>query len=673
MLSKNNKPVSQKKYSLALPVLGLFFIFLSFVPDLLGIGSKGLGYTELFFIRNGFVLIITGLTLLLFPGLINYFKKKFNDNEYMLERKGDLANRPSVSKYDLIMLLLFLTASNLFAIHIVGKQNYIFSWDSAIFPEKYAGISTVFKANPVHAILIVLGSIQFDHYNLLAPFLLTPFSLLFGTQRLSFILSMVNIFLFFSAIFFLLLYKRSAAMLYNDRIPISASFVALFTFFSFTFIWVPLLDGYVGIGGFFIICLILFSYFKYPFPAQRYRTLVFLAILVPVLVIFRQYYIFWAASFFIALIINEYIFLFIEHRFDRERLLVLSKKLLFTIFISGFFFIMIAGPFLIKIFIGDYSYITAYKFSDTTLQDFKRFLAHFGFLYIAMALLGVFVSFYYRNTRKLASFLLIQWAFTFFLFTRIHSFFPHHYDILIPTIVLFISLFITGIILNVKSRTVRATICSVYILIASLNFSAVFSPEAAPYTKQAKTLFPINRYEPPVRHDIPEIKRMLSVIRGLLTDPDDRLYVLAGNDLLNSEIIEKAYLSLPDTPYMGNHIYRSGALDQKDGFPNALFKARYVLVTDPVQHDFSREQTLTVVIPAESILNGKDMGASYRRLPYEFNLTLEKKKAKVYLYERIGSFNQSDVDFLSNELRKYYPDKPFVYQPNMSDTYTTGR
>lgn len=654
-------------------MLGFVLIFLSFVPDMLGVGRKGLGYVELFFIRNGFIFIVAGSTLLIFPGLANYFKKEFNDSDYQFERKIDLAGRHSLSKYDLILLLLFLVASNFFAAHIVGKQNYIFNWDEAIFSEKYASISTIFKNNPIHALYITLLSIQNDHYNFFAPLLLTPFSLLFGVDRLSFILSMVNIFLFFSAISYLLLYKRISATLYNDRLPINTTIVALFTFFSFPFVWVPLLDGYVGIGGFFIIGLILSAYFKHPLTVQRYRTLAFIAILLSLLVIFRQYYIFWTVSFFVALVINESIFLFIENHFDRKRLFVSAKKLFFTSFIFLSFFIMIAGPFLIKIATGDYSYMTIYKFHDSALQDFRRFLNNFGLLYIIMALLGLFVSFYYKNTRKHASFLFIQWVVIFFLFTRIHSFLPHFYDLLVPTIILLISLFITGVILNIKSGTIKVAICIAYILIASLGFSAVFSPKISFYTNQAKALFPSYRYEPPVRNDIPEIKRMLNVLNELLTNPDDRLYVLAGNELLNSEIIEKARLSLPDTPNIGSHIYRSGALDLKDGFPNALFKSKYVLIADPIQHEFNRKQTLTIIIPAESILRGENMGTSYKRLPYEFNLTLEKKKAKVYIYERIGSFNQSDVDFLSNELRKYYPKEPFVYQPDMSDDYTTGR
>jgi hypothetical protein len=669
---KNNKPSRLKTYAITLSAVGIFLLLLSVVPELLHAGKKGFGYTQQFFIRNGIVLFISGITLLFFPGLINIFKKTFSDTEYQIQRDSDSVNWKSFSKYDFLILFLLLIASNYFAIYIVGKQNYIFNWDTAIYSEKYASLNTAFRANPIDALRSVFSSLQLAHYNLFAPFLLLPFSLLFGIERLSFILSMVNIFLLLSAISFLLLYKRTAGKLCNNRLPLGANVILLFTFFSFTHVWVPLLNGHVGIGGFFIISLILFVYFKYPFPAQKYMSLIFLGIMLSLLVLFRQYYSFWSTSFFIALIINEFIFLFTEYRFDRKRLLVLSKKIFFTIFISGLFFIMLAAPFLIKIITGDYSYMTTYKFSSSILHEFKRFLGHYGYIYNTLALLGVIVTIFFKNTRKMASFLVIQWVVMFFLFTRIHSFLPHFYNLLLPTTLLFISMFITAVLLNFKSRGARIVICFVYMLTATLTFSSVFSPADSLHASQAGVLFPRHRYVPPVRNDIPEIKRMLTVIRGLLTDPDDRLYVLAGNEVLNSDIVAKARLSLPDTPNLENHIYRSGTLDLKDGFPNKLFKSRYVLITDPIQHDFQPDQARIVIIPANSILKNENMGTSYRKLPYEFNLDY-KKKANVYIYERIGHFNQSDVDFLSDELRKYYPDKPFVYKPNMSDTYTTGR
>jgi hypothetical protein len=670
---KNSKQNRQRIYLKALSVLGLAFLMLSIAPELLNLGKKGFGYTQKFFFRNGVVLFISGMTLLFFPGIIEYIRNKFSDSEYQTERVSDHVNWGSFSRYDFIMLILLLIAANFFAVYIVEKQYYIFNWDSAIYSEKYAFLNTAFKENPIDAVRSVLSSLQLAHYNLFAPFLLLPFSLFFGIERLSFILSMVNIFLPLSAISFLLLYKRTAGKLYCGHLPFGATIIPLFTFFSFTHVWVPLLDGQVGIGGFFIISIILLIYFQYPFPAQRYRTLILLGIMIPILVFFRQYYSFWSASFFIAIIINESIFLLIEYRFDRKRLTVLSKKVFFTIFVSGFFFLMLAAPFLIKIVIGDYSYMTTYKFSSSILHEFKRFLGNQGYIYNALTLSGVFVMFYFRNTRKMASFLVIQWVVMFFLFTRIHSILPHYYNLFLPTILLFISMFITTVLLNFKSGVARIAICSAYILTAALTFSAVFFTGDSLQTSQARVLFPRHRYVPPSRNDIPEIKRMLTVIRELLNDPYDKLYVLAGNETLNSDIISKARLSLPDTPDMGNHIYRGGVLDLKDGFPNNLFKSKYVLIADPIQHDFSPEQTRIIGIPAASLLNGENMGTSYRRLPHEFNLKYDKKKVKVYIFERIGPFNQTDVDFLSDQLREYYPDKPFVYQPNMSDTYTTGR
>jgi len=58
----------QKKYYIVASVLGFVFILFSVVPDLLGIGEKGFGYIDKFFLRNGLIFIIAGLTLFFFPG-----------------------------------------------------------------------------------------------------------------------------------------------------------------------------------------------------------------------------------------------------------------------------------------------------------------------------------------------------------------------------------------------------------------------------------------------------------------------------------------------------------------------------------------------------------------------------------------------------------------------------
>jgi hypothetical protein len=661
MLSKHNTTILQKKFFIVLIVLGLILIVLAILPDVFSTGKKGFGYIQLFFLRNGFFIFLAGLILLLFPGIINYIINTFNDKEFQSERTEYFTGRPSFSKYEFILLLLFLIIANFFTIYFIGKEKYIYHWDAALFWSKYIQISAKLKDSPLGAVISVLSSIQYADYNYFAPFLLMPFSLLFGVERLPYILSIVNIYVFPSAISFLFLYKRFVGIMFGERPPYSAIVITIFTFFAFPFIFAPVLYGKIGIGGFFIISLILFAYFKYPFPAQKYRTLMLIGILISILVLFRRWYSFWAVSFFIALIINELIFLYIDYRFDRKRSVVLAKKALFIIFVSGIFFIMIAAPRLLQIITTDYSFFSVYRSPTTTLEHFKIFLKDFGLFYVILSLLGLFLSFYYKKTRKIASFLLIQWVIMFLLFTRLQGFGTHHYYILEPTILLFIVLLMTTLSLKVKSKTIKVTICSTYILISTISFFTVFSPEVSSYVNRAKIFFPQIRCYPRVRDDISEIKRMLNVIEGLLADPNDRVYVLSSSSTLNSDILQFARMSLLSTPKIGKHIYRSNEIDLRDGFPLNLFKAKYVIIADPIRCHLGCKNQRIISIPAESILKGENMGTSYRKLPYEFTL---QGGTRVYIYERVNPFNQADINFLSDALRKYYPDKPFVYEAN---------
>jgi hypothetical protein len=663
MLSINKTPLHKKSVFMFLAVSGLVLVLLAVAPTLFGSPKKSFGLVQLLLLRNGIVMLAAGLLTLLFPKVVSSINRIFDDSVYHSEREQSLAVRPLLSMSDFAILIVFLIAGNFFAAHIIGKENYIYFWDAANYFSKYAGMSELFKNSPQRAVLKTLTTIQTDHYNYLAPLLLTPFSLLFGITRMPYILALVNVFLFPASLVFLLVFKRTAGMLDDKRLPLGAVVLMVFTFFLFPFIWTPLLDGYVGIGGFIIIGMVLFTYFKYPFTAQRYGTLIVTGVLVSILVMFRQWYSFWAVSFFIALVLNECIFLFVEHRFERARLMALLKKLFMIMFASGFFYIMIAGPFLIKIISGDYSYLSlTYRFNDTVFQHGKRFLRHFGLFYVTLTVFGVLLSFYFRKTRKLASFLIIQWVAIFLMFTHVHSFLPHHYYLLQPAMLIFIALFIATVLLKVKSGTLKTVICSVYIAVSVIAFTSAFFPVTAEYTKPVKAWFPTQRYYPLVRNDMAEIKRLLNVLERILANPNDRLYVLASSSVLNSEMIKMAHLSLADAANLGKQVFRSSNLDLKDGFPSSLFTAKYVLVAEPVQYDFDPRQARVIDIPAESLLTGKNMGTSYKKLPYEFNLD---KGIKAYIYKRVGPVNQTDIDFLSNELRKYYPDRPFVYQPKM--------
>lgn len=660
MSSNKTTTKLQKSVLIGLTALGLIFILVACLTEFLSIGEKGFSALQMFLLRNGVFFFITGLFLSLFPGIINYFKQTFSNNEYAEERLQHQKSILSFSKHDLILLFLFLIAANFFAIYFIGKENTIYDWDAGHFWSKYMEISIRFYDNPLKAIKLTLGSMQHGEYSYFATFFLIPFALLFGIERLPYILSIVNIYGFLSALSFLFLFKRFSIIMHDDKPPYSATFITLFTFFAFPFIWTPILFGYVALGGFFMMCLILFLYFKFPLSGQRYKTLMIIGILLSVLVLFRRWYSCWAVSFLITLMINEMIFLYIDYGFDRKRLIVLAKKILFILLTAGIFYIIIAGPRFLEVLTKDYSPLVAAYNPYNLQQHFSALFTRFGLFYITLTVLGLFISLYFKNSRKFASFLLIQWFITFVLFTRISYFAFHHYYLLQPTILLFILLFITELLLKIKSKGIKIITCSVYCLVSIAIFVVVFFPGASSYAKQAKGLFPQLQFYPMVREDIDEIKRMLNVLGNLLTDPNDRVYVLSGSERLNSDHFQKARLSLKGIPPVDRHTFRTHDLDLRDGFPSDLFKAKYVIVTDPVQCDLGCKKQRVISVAAESILKGENMGSSYERLPYEFTLL---KGMRAYIYKRDDSPVQADIKSLSDALRKYYPDNPVVYEP----------
>jgi hypothetical protein len=667
MSRKIKSTVLRKSILIGLISLGLVFFVISVLPEFFNAGKKGFGNTQWFFIRNGIFLFITGLVLSLFPGTIDYFKSTFSNDEYNEERLQHQKGMLSFSKHDFILIFLFLLAANFFAVYFIRKENFIYYWDFANFYSKYIEISTSLYQNPFKAIISTIGSMQSGEYSYFPILFLTPFAFVFGIERLPYILSVVNIFGFLSALSFLLLYKLFSGIMHNYKSSYGFSLIPLLTFFTFPFIWAAILYGYVGLGGFFIMCLILLFYFRFPLSAQRYSTLMAIGILLSVLVLFRRWYSFWTVSFIITLIVNETVFLYIDYRFDRKRLTVLVKKISFTLFIAGTFYVLIAGPRFLEIVSKDYSPLISVYNPYTLREHFIGFLNRFGLLYTTLGVSGLFISLYFKNSRKFASFLLIQWILTFVLFTRISYFSFQHYHILLPSILLFMSLFLTWLIMKAKSKIIKITIFTVCISVSAIIFSATFIPGASLYSYQNK-LFPRLRYYPLVRSDIGEIKRMMNVLASILHDTNDRVYVLASSSLLNYDHFHKAPVSLKDIPRIGKHIFISSDLDLRDGFPHNLFKAKYVIVSDPIQcgHGCKKNQHV-VSIPAESILKGENMGSSYERLPYEFILGPDghKRDVKAYIYKRSDSPVQEDIKFLSDALRKHYPDKPHVYGANI--------
>ncbi len=582
----------------------------------------------------------------------------FNEIRPGFKREDGLKYKYALSKSEFFALLFFLVVANVFTINFINRESYIYFWDGIGYWVKYIEISDLFRINPLGAIRNVIHSIRYMDHNKIAPFLLMPFSFLFGKDRMPYILSIVNIFAFPAVISFVLLYKRVVGKLHDD-LPVAVSFIAIFTMLTFPFFWSPILSGYVAVGGIFVINLILLVYFRQPFPEQSTRSILCLGLLVSMLVLFRRWYAYWAVSFYIVLAFSVLILWFPKHHFEHKRYLVSLIKVLLVIFVSAMFF-MIATPLAIRIIKADYADIySAYKFSSTIFQSFGRFFEYFGLFYVVMFLLGSVLGLSYPKTRKCSLFLLLQWMIIFLLFSRTQDFSIRHYYLLQPTMLIFISLYVTNILLKAKTKTGKIIICSAYVLISLLNFSAVFIPKASGYTRLFKQALPGARHYPIVRNDIDEIKRLLNVLEDLLSDPCDRVYVLSSSGILNSSILRQAHLSLKCDRKIERQVLNTHDVDKRDGFPSKFLTARYVVVAYPVQYHLRPEDQRVVGTLAEFIMDGENIGTSYKQLPYEFALD---KSVKVYIYENVRPFKKTVIDSLSELFRKHYPDREYLYK-----------
>jgi hypothetical protein len=259
-----------------------------------------------------------------------------------------------------------------------------------------------------------------------------------------------------------------------------------------------------------------------------------------------------------------------------------------------------------------------------------------------------------RKTRSFAFFLLVQCIGIFFLFTSVQSFDHHHYYLLVPAIVIFISFFIASVYSYLKTRFLKAFFLGAYVLLLTLNFSVVLIPGAAARVPASAILFSQTRYYPLVRSDLAEIDHLKKTLQNLMEkgdDPQSTVYILSSSLRLNDDILKNA---CRDDRELYGRIARTAHVDKRDGFPNGLPEAKYVVVTDPVGYSLNPADQRVIGIPAREIIEEKGIGTLFDRLPYEFVLD---GNVRVHIYERMRPFRKEDLLRLFQAFVDYYPGR----------------
>jgi hypothetical protein len=543
-----------------------------------------------------------------------------------------------------------LVTANLFVVIFVGQEKYLYSWDLAHYWTRVVGLTATLATDPYRSMQTVIRSVRYDDYNYLPVVPLVPLIALFGPSRLTYVLSITNVLALGAAVSFGVLHL-AASRLSGYASPILPLISAGVVLLSPPF-WSPILSGYPDVGGLVIVNLVLLLHLRASAPEGRVRDRLLIALLIPSTILFRRWYAYWAVSFYAALVLERCLALW------RGRL-PKPWTALFTIgaqaVLSLAFLAAVAPVFTARIATTSYSDLySAYRFSSSLLESIGRVVDYFGLLSLGLFVAGVAQAARHKATRHIAVLLLVQWVIIVYAFSRTQDFGSQHFYLLLPPMLLGSALFITRLV--AESRVLATWV--VFALLV-LNAASAFSGGELPYRSAFRYVFTGIRHPPLVREDIGEFDRMFGVLREMLTNPDDRIYVLASSEVLNSSILGGAHLSLGRHGDISRKVLTAHDVDLRDGFPERLLRAAYIVVADPIQYHLRPADQRVVGIPAEHILAGRGIGTSLAKLPYAFDLD---KGVKAYLYRKTRPFSDSDLNALSDMLRHYYPDRPSVFQ-----------
>jgi hypothetical protein len=567
-----------------------------------------------------------------------------------------------------VLLAAIFSLLTLFVVRYVRAERFIYFWDYVGYHNLTIDMVNRYVLDPFHAMDFVLRSVRVSDYNSLPTVFLIPFSLAFGTGRLAFILSITVTFVFPAIVLFSFLVRRlsgsNAAQSAFDDVGftlISAMALALLPQ-----LWVPVLLGYVDVGGLIIIFIVLLLYFRVDLPDQSVLNLVSMALLLSLLVMFRRWYAYWVVGFFGALAVCEGL----RCARDRERrkhFTIITKNALLLGLISSLSFFVIATPIARKMLTTDYGDIySAYRASQSLVYNLRALYDHFGLLTLVLAGLGIVFSGKNKDRRPIVYFLCVQLAIAFVLFARTQNFavqknfgIQHFYGVL-ATVAVFLSWFVQDVFFWAGTRSGKVVFVLAFLIVGMANFAATFLPRADVLLKPVQFAFPRLRQYPLVRTDLGQVQALLNSLDDITKESTSSIYILASSYTLNSSVVYQGCFTL-QPPHFGlaPRIAQTNDVDKRDGFPIQFLMARYVVLTIPFGYHLAPEDQKVIGLLADQLVKGEGIGKSYERLNYEFKL---EDGSSAFIYRKARPLDPAAVRTLADLFVSFYPNQKEIFE-----------
>lgn len=553
--------------------------------------------------------------------------------------------------FRLIVVFFLVAIVNAGVIWYVLTQKTVFYWDESGYWTSAIELTRLFRNEFADGVSAIIASLSTD-YNYLPIVPIVPIMMLFGNSRVVFIVSILNLYLVPASIGATYLFDKFFMKGVCRRRLFFVT--ALAATLSLPPVLFPVLSGQVDAVGLPVIVVILWTITRVSMKKTASLPLIVLGVMLCFLVVLRRWYSFWAIAAVLSYIITFSVKICIDARNNagqaRRIIWGALKQLIINISIVGVIAaatLYLLFPYLFNAYLVNYSDLySAYR--GGRLEQVWEFVNHIGFVLLAMAVIGYILVLKMKCSSPLrytAAFFIVQAVIIYILFTSTQNFSIHHYYLIVPFLVF-------GVFLLLR-RTADSSMSDAAVVMIIILTIVVWLPIYSfgkpvhwrPSSNDLKKEWPLfgRKNGPVVRTDLSELSRLATFVEKK-KQPGDTIYVVASSDTFNDSLFRD--ILLPDH-FIGG-VINSSHVDKRDGFNNDFFRAKYVIVADPVQTHLHSGQ-LVITNLAQQIIQG--CGRDNLSRVGTFYLD---RGVRLTLYERIGKYDQCFVDELRATIKREY-------------------
>ena len=535
-----------------------------------------------------------------------------------------------------------------FTILYVEQETPTWYWDYANYHEKFKELKPLLYDGPISFLAAIRTSVAESQHNYTAVVPLFAGRLLFGSQRVAYIVSLVLFYLLPAGLLMTLLTRRAWGLAWQG----TSGLAPLLAAWIYTPFWAPTLRGHPDLVCVFPLALasLLLLRSRYllrggPVHAAGIGLLLWCSFLL------RRHTLFSIGG----LLVSSLLFAGLILAFRRWR----GQPIPFWTWLSNGCCLLVGlvVPALLvqhglvsQIVKPAYASTFAAYQQDLAAQSLE-ILRFCGPVLLLSAALGGLLAAFWRADGVL--FLLLVPPLALVGFQQAQA--PSDHHLLVFSLFLFPAVCAPFVLIGrLPALRCRRLLNAVWLaLLASfhLHTFAWSSRLAAAVPAPLARLAPSRTYPPLRLASYASVRSLSQQLRTLLetSRAGATVAVLASSEQLNMHIL-RAVSSRRLRP----HLQSVSDVDRRDAFRLDLLEADYVIATDPPAVHLGEQNQRVITIPSAALRNANNpFGASYTRLSHLQHRLADGRTISVY--RRIRPRSQAEVQWLHAQLRRHYP------------------